>query len=258
MSRLYWNQRLKNASRESETPLYRSYGVTKKWRTPAEIVGENLLAAIAFWLSGTLLLAALMAAVAFFLYGNILLVTLCYLLLAWIFLTVATRTVRKRRKFLRQLKKLCRKENYRLTWKRSFLRSFRWEEQTDFTLSTRTARYEVRFLSLYKYNASLFFDGEELRYVTYPLKNIFTTIFGFSPRQKVYPLPKAPSSDHAEHAIIMNPVCREMFLKDRDGSLIATGSGATFRGYSFYTASAFLETVRRRDAENAPRKEISF
>lgn len=244
-------KKMNDTAGREHTPLYRSYGVTKKHRTLAEVIGENMLAAVAIWLSCVLLLAGTMASIAFFLYGEILLVTLAYLILVSVFLTVVTRSLRKRWKFLRQLKKLAKKEGYRLTFQRKFYKSFRWENRVDFVLATRSRQYEVRFLALRKYNASLFFDAEGLRYVVYPLQNIFTTMFGRQPRERIFPLPPVPSEapERLERVVLINPVCREMFLKDRDGSLVATGSGTSFGGYTFYTASGLLETVKRRDSD---------
>ena len=248
-------------SRQSDVPLYRSYGVTRRHRFLLGKLENGLVTAAALWVLGLMLLAGSFALVSFLLYGQVLLVTAFYLLAGSVAAVIATKTLRKRLKFRRQLKKLCKKEGYRLEYRRGLFSSFFWEgDRIDFLLNTKTTLYEVRFLTLKKYHATLFFESEkELRYVTYPYRNPFTVIFNLHPKTRFYPLCHAPATVRgnrtAVKALLVNPVCGEMFYKDRDGSRVATGSGAELFGYTVFTATGFLETVKRRDSGRDPATE---
>ena len=253
----FWTMKgkLKDAQKQDEVPLYRSYGVTRNYRPFLGSMGTGALVAVALWIVGLFALVISFGLVAFLFYGQLLLVTLFYLLVGIILVTVSTRTLRKRMKFRRRLKKLCRKEGYRLEYRRSLLSSFSWDEkQIDFLLNTKTTLYEVRLLTLKKYNASLLFESEEtMQYVTYPYRNAFTTILNFQPKCRTYPLDQTPAtvrgSRTAVKVLLVNPVCREMFYKDGDGARVATGSGAELFGYTVFTATGFLETVKRNDEQ---------
>lgn len=238
---------------ESHVPLHRSYGVTRRHRPLLERLGTGALSAVALWVMSLLGLTFFLALITFFLYGQLLIVTLLYVIFGTVFAFCSTKTLRRRLKFRRQLKTLCRKQGYRLEYKRTLFSSFFWSpREIDFVLRTKTKRYEVRFLTLRKYNSALFFEsGETLRQVSYPLRNPFTVIFGIKPKTRLYPLDGRSSfsrgSGETVRALLVNPVCKEMYYKDRDGATVATGSGAELFGYTVFTATGFLETVKRND-----------
>ena len=86
------------------------------------------------------------------------------------------------------------------------------------------------------------------------MPNIFTVIFGFKPKSKKYslsfPTPYTIGTHKNINAIVVNPVCRELFYKNRDGVTEPTGSGVECFGYTVYTGSGFLESIVRNE-ENA-------
>ena len=252
----FWTKsKIRDIQSQDEVPLYRSYGVTRNYRPFVGAIGNGAIVIVALWIICLFVMVLSFALVAFLFYGQLLLVTVFYLLAGGILFAVLTRTIRKRMKFRRRLKKLCRKEGYRLEYRRSLLSSFSWREgQIDFLLNTRSTLYEVRFLTLKKYNGALLFESEDsFQYTTYPYRNLLTTIFNVQPRTRTYSLDQTPAtvrgSRTAERVLLINPVCREMFYKDRDGSRVATGSGAELFGYTVFTATGFLETVKRRDEQ---------
>ncbi len=50
-------------------------------------------------------------------------------------------------------------------------------------------------------------------------------------------------------AVILNPVPHSMYIKNRDGETVASGSGEGQFGYIIFTGSGFLESVQREFEE---------
>ena len=242
------------APKQSHVPLYRSYGVVRNERKIILDIAQISIQAVALWVFGLLLFAFSVGFVTFLLYGQLLIVVLLYTSIITLLALTLTKPLRKRLKFLRHLKKLCRQNKYRLEIHRGFFKSFFWtRDVADLTLNANGTVYIVRFLTVRKYNSALFFENKnEIHKITYPLKNRFNTAFGIKPRHKFYPLGElefhAQDNLKIVSAVIVNPVCREMFVKESDGSLSATGNGAQIFGIRIFTASGFIETLKREKA----------
>ncbi len=244
-------------NREEEMPLYRTYGVKKKVRPVLEKINLTLGRILAFGFLGMLSCIALVSVIAFYLFfPEAWIKIVVTVFLGGFVMMKATKNFRKRRKFCGNLKKIVKRNHYRLQTKRSFFASFSWSEgQEDFVLDTKQCRYHVRYLTVKKYRSSLNFeDKDHITLVQYPLENRFTLILDLQPKFKVFPLPEPPKNDSSsrrvEYAILVNPVGREMKYKDKDGSMVATGTGAKLFGYTVYTANGFLEAIQRNDRSN--------
>ena len=235
------------------TPSYRFYGERRTVSLFREKIQAGMLKLIALWFLFWILSVGALAFVTFLLYGSLMIVTLLYLIFGIALTAVLTRTLRKRRKFLRKLNKLCRANRFRLQVKRTFFASFRWTgKNTAFVLDTGRHVYDVSFLTIRKYRSSLYFENkEEIKQVIKPLNNKFTTIFEPPIRAKLFPTEFPPVyalDGKIKHKVVLvNPVCQEMYCKDRDGNMSATGSGAELFGYTVYTGSGFLETIKRNE-----------
>ena len=244
---------LQSKGKKTSLPSYRFYGNRKKRSAFWEKIQGGMLKLIVLWFLFWFLSIGLLAALTFLLYGSLMIVTIIYIILGIILTMVLTRTLRKRRKFLRKLKKLCKANRYRLQFKRKFLQSFRWTgKDTDFVLDTGKHVYDVSFLTIKKYRSTLYFESkDEIKQVIKPLNNKFTIIFEPPVREKRFPTQFSPvyalDSKIKHKVVLLNPVCQEMYCKDRDGNMAATGSGAEVFGYTVYTGTGFLETVKRNE-----------
>ena len=245
------------AEKNTDLPSYRCYGVSRKEHRVMERIGFVLLSGIALWIFGICVLAAGMFLMSVLLYGNLLLRVLLLILGGWLLILAETRLPRKRWKLMRRMRRLCRQQGYRLERNKPSLWSFVWTgEQADLVLDTDSVRYFVHFLSVKTYRSALFLEQKNmLKLVSYPLNNIFTVIFGRKPKRRYYPLCPVDGTERTEdgrvcqRVVVLNPTCREMYAKERDGSTVSTGSGAEFCGYTIYTGTAFLEAVKRREGE---------
>ena len=235
-----------------DVPLHRSYGVRKRVNLYWEKVRNVLLRIAAVFILFFPCLAAAIGIWNFFLYFPELWIKLLIVFgIGFMAIWIGTKSFRKRRRFLRKMKRLCRKYDFRLEQKHSFFSTFRWSSgECDFVLHTPKVRNEMRYLTVRKYNAALFFESkDEIRLTSYTLKNRFTLIFDRKEKVCRYPL-QTPNdlfdrTVRVVHGILVNPVCKEMFYKEKDGTMSATGNGATVFGYTVYNASGFLEALKR-------------
>ena len=232
-------------------PLYRVYGV---WRRSHPVLDRILfytLRVVVIYVLAVLGLAFFAAIFSLLMYGSKLVAFLFLLLVFSVVAFIFTKVLRKRLSFYRRLKRLCKKEKFRLKIGRGFLKSFVWNtSEPDFILSAGMCDYYVHFLTVGKYNSTLTVrNAEEIERISYPLNNKFTIIFEFKPHSKTFATDFKPmvevNGKRCVRAIIVNPVCREMYERDKDGSTVATGSGFARFGYTLYTASGFIEAVKR-------------
>ena len=245
----------KNSSYES-VPLYRSYGVKRRLRPWQEKIELGFGKIILFWVLGTLLLAAGLAVLNFWIYyPEAWIKVVLGALIGILILLRLTRTVRKRAKFTRALRRFCKSRGYRLIKTQNFFQSLIWSgNREDFILETEESIYFARYLTVKKYRSTLYLEKpDELRLVKRPLQNKFTVIFDIQPRAKYYPLDFSVENEEAlkngpkkfGKVLIVNPVCEEIRYKKKDGGFETTGNGGSHFGYTVFTGSGFLETLRR-------------
>ena len=236
-------------------PLHRTYGVKRKRRVIAERTVTVFAGSVLFYVLGVLALALLAIVSSILMFIDIFVATVFVLSVGTVMIMMMTKTLRKRRKLQRKIKKLCKKGGYTLTRERKGMRSYSWDPRTpDFILHTQGYSYYVHYVTVGHYNSSMTFESKEkMQLVKYPLNNPFTIIFGRKPKRIDLPIGFDTLSEGEEkksiRVIIVNPVCREMFAKSRDGGSVATGNGFSDFGYTVFTGSGFCEAVERYEAK---------
>ncbi len=244
---------------DSSVPLYRSYGVKRRLRPWQEKVELGFSKILLFWVLGVLLLAASLAVVNFWLYYPELWIKVVLgVLLAVLILIRLTRTIRKRAKFTKKLKRMCKQRGYRIYKVQNFFQSLVWSgNREDFLLETEHSIYFVRYLTVRKYRSTVYLEKkDQIKLVKRPIQNKFTVIFDIQPRAKYYPLDFSIENEEAlskgsktlMKTMIINPVCEEIYYKEKDGRYEVTGNGGTHFGFTVYTAGGFLEFLKREDA----------
>ncbi len=249
-----------------QVPLYRSYGVKKK--VNPLLIAFNLfvgktLAILVFALE---FLIIGICALAFFFSGGVLISTVMTLTLTLILLNIHTRVLRRRWEFTRKLKKMCKKNNYRIEFKQSFFDSLCWndEEEIDFVLKANKYTYYVRYVTPSKPLSSMtFLSKDEIRYTKHARKNIFALVFGFKDKSKILKLKFPKYIDEKDRyiikSVIVNPKPRDISVKNPEGATVPTGTGESIYGYTIFTGKGFLETVRRNAEQIEDKsKEIDF
>lgn len=241
------------AERSEYNPVenYRSYGVRKREYKVIEEIKDLTVKVLAglflFWL----LSIPAVGMFAFLNFGNILLTSLFYLIVGVIAAHIFAKPFRKRALLYKRIKKLCAKRGFKLKIERGAFRSVFWSpKEIDLTVNTGKVTYAVHFLAVRKYNSGVYFDGKDrLRIVRYPLRNVFMTIFDRKAKSREYSLSFPElyriGEHRVENVVILNPVGKEMYVKNSDGSYEASGSGANCFGYTVYTGSGFLSALER-------------
>ena len=256
----FWLNQAKQSqgSQDDSVSLYRSYGVKRRLRPWQEKIELTFGRVIVLWILGVLLFAAVMCVIGFYIaFPELWVKVILSVLVGSVVLFRLTRTLRKRKSFCKRLKKLCKKERYRLTYVQNFFQSLIWSgNREDFILETGSCVYYVRYLTVRKYRSSLYFEKPDaIKLVKRPLNNKFTLIFDAKPKIKHYPIDFTIDEKISSiwgnkkqiKALVVNPVCAEMFYKAKDGGYESTGNGGEHFGYTVFTGSGFLETVRRNE-----------
>lgn len=244
------------ASKFNPIESYRSYGKTKKEYAFMEHLKLFLARGVVVIMMISMLSILAAGSLTFLIYGNVLVSAVVMFVMILVFFVKFSKPIRRRLKFQKKLKKLCREKRYKLTFEQSFIDSLFWSsERLDFTLNTGTHLYLVHYLTLPKYNASLtFMDGENFVYTKHRLRNPFTLIFDLKDKHKNYSVkfPEKYELDRKKtvRALVVNPVCRDIFRKNESGVIEATGSGGDIFGLSVFTGSGFIESIRRNEELN--------
>lgn len=236
-----------------EIPLYRSYGVKKKYN-PTLIKLNNFLARslVAFFIFFQLFVVSTVA-FAFWFYAGELISTVVTLILVTLLYFLNTRIPRARRKFTKKLRKLCKEKKYRLEFKRSFWKSLSWadKDEIDFSLKAGKYTYFVRYATATKTLSTMsFLSKTELVYTKHPRNNKFTLIFDFKDKKKLLPIsfPSYINNDdkYSIKAILINPVPMNIEKKGSFGEgMEPTGTGERLFGYTIFNGTGFIETVQR-------------
>ena len=244
-----------------EVPLYRSYGVTKRYR-PGIAKFNNMLS--------KLMVAALIAlevvnlviiGFCFWIYSGELIATIVTVLLGTLVYRTNTRIPRARHKFTKKLKKFCRQNGFTLEFKRGFWSSLSWADkgQIDFLLKTAEKSFYVRYATATKKLSTMsFLSPTEIKYTKHPRNNKFTLIFDFKDKEKIMRISFPDHIDESDKsivkAILINPVPMNIEKKGPPGmGMEPTGTGERIFGYTIYNATGFIETLKRI-AEEESRK----
>ncbi len=232
---------------------YRCYGVTRREHKIVESVGFVILSAIALWIFGVCLLASLSFFVAILQYGSLLAKVFVIGTGAVLIFFAETKPLRKRLRFLRRLRRQCKRQGMTLKKNKPAYLTFLWTgEMPDLLVDSEAQCYAVHILTVKKYRSALYLEKRNLmKLVSYPMNNIFTAIFGFRPKVRYYPLFPVEEEERSadgrpiHRIVLLNPTCRELFEKNSDGVTVPTGSGAIFCGYTVYTGRGFLNELSR-------------
>ena len=248
----FFHRESDEAYHDGSTPLHRSYGVKRRvhpWREKAASTAAKVFALYVMWIYVMIVGTAF---VMFWLYFPELWVKVVLTAaVAFAFLVRLTRTVRRRQRFCRRLRKVCRAHGYSMQREQGFFASLVWSsDRQDFHLETDHVIYYVRYLTVRKYRSSLYIEGEHLlRLLKRPINNKFTVIFERKPTNKYYPLdfqiPSEPTDKRVVKALIVNPVCEEMYYKRREGGYEVTGNRGEHFGFTVFTGSGFVDAVKR-------------
>jgi hypothetical protein len=235
-----------------DVPMYRSYGVTKKVNPIARKIKYSIakiltVLVLAIQLSLILLVTFMLA-----FYTDVLVATVLFIILFSIFFFNATKLVRRRASFLRKLKKLCKQNKYRLQFKRGFFKALTWakDDDVDFTVKAGKYTYYVKFATSKRYLSSFtFLAKDQMKYTKIARRNRFTIILDFKDKIQTLPIEFPKGIDEKDKytvkAILINPAVMNIERKGSDGVVIPTGSGEKLFGYTIYTGTGFIETLKR-------------
>ena len=241
-----------------EFPLYRTYGVTKKYRPTIaklnNILGKTLVLSLIIFQCFIIAVAGF----AFWFYSGELIATVITIILTTVLYFINTRIPRARHKFVKKLKKVCKEKKYRLEFKRGFWKSLSWadRDEIDFTLKAGKYTYFVRYATATKTLSTMtFLSKSELVYTKHPRNNKFTLIFDFKDKKKLMPIsfPSYIDSDdkYSIKTILINPVPMNIEKKGSLGEgMEPTGTGERLFGYTIFNGTGFIETIQRNAERN--------
>lgn len=236
-----------------EIPLYRTYGVTKKYRPRLAKLNAILSKLLVLSLIVFEIFIIVIVGVSFWLFSGELIATVVTVILFTIMYCTTTRIPRLRRKFTKKLRKLCREKGYSLEFKRGFWSSLSWADNGEIDLILRAdgITYYVRYATATKKLSTMsFMSKTELVYTKHPHNNKFTLIFDFKDRAKTMHISFPEDIDENDgsviKAILINPVPMNIERKGSFGiGMEPTGTGERMFGYTIFNATGFIETLKR-------------
>lgn len=235
-----------------EIPLYRSYGVKRKVNPTAEKIKYSVAKILTVLLLVSELAIIILVTVMMAVYTDVLIATIMFIILFSIFFFNATKLLRRRMSFVRKLKKACKENKYRLEFKKSFFKSFSWavDDSVDFTVKAGKYTYYVKYATSKRFLSSFtFVSKNQMKYTKIARHNRFTIIFDV--KDKIYTMPiEFPkgideNDKYTVKAILINPAVMNIEKKGSDGVVVPTGSGEKLFGYTIYTGTGFIETLKR-------------
>ena len=235
-----------------DVPLYRSYGVKRKVNPTAEKIKYTLAKMVTVLLMVSELAIIVIVTVMLAIYTDVLVATLLFIILFSIFFFNATKLLRRRMSFVRKLKKTCKQNKYRLEFKKSFFKSLSWAEDdsVDFIVKAGLYTSYVKYATSKRFLSSFTFVAKnQMKYTKIARHNRFTIIFDVKDKTYAMPIefPKGidENDKYAVKAILINPAVMNIEKKGSDGVVVPTGSGEKLFGYTIYTGSGFIETIKR-------------
>lgn len=237
-------------------PLYRSYGVFRKFGLPRKIL-ETFYKVLATLVLALLAFAAALTIVTAIIYAPVLISTAIVVIIASFILYKPVRLLHKRFRFMRKLKRVCRKNGHTLIINRRFPKYFvHNKEQEDFCVDTGRKIYYGCFLTIPKRLTHVtFLDEKRIRLTTRinAERNKFYQIYDLQKKHRekefyfpyVYSMSKRP----VVKVVILNPSPHAIFVKDKDGVERESGTGEFTCGYYIHTGSGFVNTIERETKE---------
>lgn len=258
----------------NQTELHRSYGVKKKEGFFAHLndhLATLLLIIMYFWCFVIIIIGSVAVVIMLGTIG-IVLATVTIAVLAY---RIGFRVTRKRRSFLRRLRRCCRKNKYKLKFYRGYFKATKFNtDGIDFTVDTGRELWSVRFLTYRKYNIDMIFEDEKtLTIKTNPVRmkasimpsesempfmtgiaarmTLSGTMPKFFQRKKVlnfdYSFTDIEEMEGREckRALVINPLPHTIKKKEEDGAVYETGSGERMWGYTIYSGSGFITELNR-------------
>lgn len=240
-----------------EVPLYRSYGTTKKvnpWLIFANITLTKLLGLVffvfQFFIMG-------LSVYFIFLYGGTLFPTIITVSAIWIILGLETRAFRRRAKFVKRLKRFCKRNGYELIFTQTLIDSLYWnnDDKLDLVLKANGIIYYVKFATAKSSLTTMtFLSKNEMRYTKHRRRSAFQTIMGFKDKTKImniiFPEHSDKSGNSERNIILVNPQPRDILVKTPDGVIVPTGSGERIHGYTIYSGPGFIDMLKRESEES--------
>ena len=256
-----------------QVPLHRSYGKKKR---------ENFFSYLNEFIASALLVIMYTMLLIMLAIGCYVLITLLgtigQFISIFLVLTLAYRTIfrvhRKRIKFLLKLRRECKKLGFKIEYKRPFFKSFKFNtEGIDLTVDTGKKLWSVRFLPCKKYNCDLIFEDENTIKIknnpirlksslmgrgrhtrsTRPIKMDTNTPVKQIGKAKTIKYSFTEEITHIRRksvrALVINPVPHTIRKKEKDGAIYETGTGERMWGYTIFSGSGFIETLKRDSLE---------
>ena len=235
-----------------DVPLYRSYGVTKKVNPIKQFFAMFFLRGLTVFLMTSEFAILALVTYAFAVYSGVLIATIMFVIAFSIFFFHNTKLQRKRLSFLRKLKKTAKKNGIELEFRRGFLKSLVWsgKDDVDFVAKAGKWTYYVKFATTKRFLSSfLFVSNNEMKYIKLARRGNLAVIFNSKNKIKTWKI-EFPSEinegdKYSVKTILINPAVMDIERKSPDGATVPTGSGEKLFGYTIYTGSGFIETLKR-------------
>ncbi len=187
---------------------------------------------------------------------------------------VLLKRYKRRFKFFRQLKKYCKKNKCKLTFRRKFFDTFKYSQRDcDIVLESGVNVYFIRLLTVKKKNCAAMFDGKGHAQLIYPCPRDGQTVTFYD--REMYDEGKYSVRTYetrnwgrmqirlldlnfgqkfsvldgkaATKVLIVDPTPFAIHKRAQDGGTSRTGTGDTIEDFMLFTSRAFVEFLKRSE-----------
>ncbi len=165
---------------------------------------------------------------------------------------VLLRSLRKRMRFVRKLKKKCKKYGFKIEKKRGVFRGLKLnKEGFDLIITAPHTRYYIRFFTPRRHKSHItIYDENTVEIKTNIHNSRWKFILGLDKvkvRRMAYSYSDAVNEGvlRAKKVLLVNPVPHSMFKKDSDGAVIPIGTGERLYDYTIFSGSGFINELQR-------------
>lgn len=235
---------------DGDLPSYRYYGKRRRAHPLLDKISFYALLSCWFFLCALYVFAFVAVGYGFFFGMPEMWIKVLVLLVVGVVATLRlTKTLRCRRKFYRQLKKVCQRSKARLTVRPRFVFSSAGQEgREDIRIESGLRVFYVQYLLLPKHRTTVYIEKSgDVRVVKQPINNKFSIIFNKKPKVRYYSTAmKTPALDgrHVIRALVFDPGNQNLRFEKHDGGFEATGNGGEHFGITVYTVSGFFDAIQ--------------
>ncbi len=247
---------------EHDVPMYRSYGKHRVYRPWVEalinifIKSVTLFIVVPFYAISVIIVLAMIYYMQIYPFLSLIVVPILLYIVIMLYIR-GLRVPRSRMRYFTKLKRVCRKNGYKLEIKRNALRSLfgAKNENFDLKITVGDLTFNVKFLSASrKLSEMIFYCDGRVEYRSTEQKRGLSNMLGLRYRNWTRQMSSPKNGgERVVNAIVTNPAPKKLYKGVYGGERLLYTDNETIFGYKVFTSDGFIYTLKEfADQNNDP------